>query len=124
MHMSFNIMTLGGMAAAVGLITDDTVVMVEHIIRRLRAESGRSPRQGDACRSRVHPAARRVIRLHHHHLCTAGIPVRGDRSVFQGPVADPGPSLFVSFLVAWLAVPLLADRLLSRKDAAQKEGEL
>ena len=40
LHMSFNIMTLGGMAAAVGLITDDTVVMVEHIIRRLRADPG------------------------------------------------------------------------------------
>jgi multidrug efflux pump subunit AcrB len=33
--MSFNIMTLGGMAAAVGLIVDDAIVMVEHIVRRL-----------------------------------------------------------------------------------------
>src|SRR5258708_9790055 len=35
--MSFNIMTLGGMAAAVGLIVDDAIVMVEHIVRRLAA---------------------------------------------------------------------------------------
>src|SRR6516165_2097094 len=35
-QMSFNIMTLGGMAAAVGLIIDDAIVMVEHIMRRLR----------------------------------------------------------------------------------------
>jgi multidrug efflux pump subunit AcrB len=35
--MSFNIMTLGGMAAAVGLIIDDAIVMVEHIVRRIRA---------------------------------------------------------------------------------------
>ncbi len=40
LHMSFNIMTLGGMAAAVGLIVDDAIVMVEHIIRRLRQSSG------------------------------------------------------------------------------------
>ncbi|MEJ2726752.1 MAG: efflux RND transporter permease subunit, partial [Deltaproteobacteria bacterium] len=40
LHMSFNIMTLGGMAAAVGLIIDDTVVMMEHIIRRLRGGAG------------------------------------------------------------------------------------
>ncbi len=33
---SFNIMTLGGMAAAVGLIIDDAIVMSEHIVRRLR----------------------------------------------------------------------------------------
>src|ERR1019366_3076757 len=32
---SFNIMTLGGMAAAVGLIIDDAIVMIEHMERRL-----------------------------------------------------------------------------------------
>ncbi len=34
--MSFNMMTLGGMAAAVGLVVDDCVVMLEHIMRRLQ----------------------------------------------------------------------------------------
>jgi multidrug efflux pump subunit AcrB len=38
--MSFNIMTLGGMAAAVGLIIDDAIVMIEHIVRRLRGAEG------------------------------------------------------------------------------------
>ena len=40
LNMSFNIMTLGGMAAAVGLIIDDAIVLVEHLIRRLRGHSG------------------------------------------------------------------------------------
>src|ERR1700704_2328065 len=40
--MSFNIMTLGGMAAAVGLIVDDAIVMIEHIVRRLRGATERS----------------------------------------------------------------------------------
>lgn len=35
--MSFNIMTLGGIAAAVGLLIDDVIVMVEHIARRAAA---------------------------------------------------------------------------------------
>ena len=35
--MSFNIMTLGGIAAAVGLLIDDIIVMVEHIARRADA---------------------------------------------------------------------------------------
>ena len=41
--MSFNIMTLGGMAAAIGLIIDDAIVMIEQIERRLhsRGEQGR-----------------------------------------------------------------------------------
>ncbi len=42
LDMSFNIMTLGGMAAAVGLIIDDAIVMIEHIMRRLR-EARRRP---------------------------------------------------------------------------------
>jgi CzcA family heavy metal efflux pump len=41
-HNSFNMMTLGGMAAAVGLVVDDVVVMLEHMMRRLQegAEEG------------------------------------------------------------------------------------
>jgi CzcA family heavy metal efflux pump len=38
--MSFNIMTLGGIAAAVGLVIDDVIVMVEHVARRAGAEEG------------------------------------------------------------------------------------
>ena len=39
LDQSFNIMTLGGMAAAVGLIIDDAIVMSEHIVRRLHRGS-------------------------------------------------------------------------------------
>ncbi len=39
MGMSFNMMTLGGMAAAVGLVVDDAVVMLEHQMRRLEEAS-------------------------------------------------------------------------------------
>ncbi|MCB5943959.1 efflux RND transporter permease subunit [Acidocella sp. KAb 2-4] len=38
--MSFNIMTLGGLAASVGLVIDDVIVMIEHIARRSAAETG------------------------------------------------------------------------------------
>jgi multidrug efflux pump subunit AcrB len=48
LHMSFNIMTLGGMAAAVGLIIDDTIVMVEEIVRRLK--EGESEHQTNVLR--------------------------------------------------------------------------
>lgn len=33
---TFNMMTLGGMAAAVGLVIDDVVVMLEHVMRRMQ----------------------------------------------------------------------------------------
>jgi CzcA family heavy metal efflux pump len=41
--MSFNIMTLGGLAASVGLVIDDVIVMIEHIARRSTADE---PREG------------------------------------------------------------------------------
>jgi len=41
--MSFNIMTLGGLAASVGLVIDDVIVMIEHIARR---STGDEPRKG------------------------------------------------------------------------------
>ncbi|WP_109123540.1 efflux RND transporter permease subunit [Dyella sp. C11] len=51
--MSFNIMTLGGIAAAVGLVIDDVIVMVEHVARRAGADDG-----GEAA---VLPAAREFL---------------------------------------------------------------
>ena len=41
--MSFNMMTLGGMAAAVGLIVDDAVVMLEHMVRRMQEGRAGTP---------------------------------------------------------------------------------
>jgi len=54
MGMSFNIMTLGGIAAAVGLLIDDVIVMVEHIARRVGDK-------GEAARDEVLPAAREFL---------------------------------------------------------------
>ncbi len=44
--LSLNIMTLGGMAAAVGLVIDDAIVVVEHIARRAH-ESAACAETGD-----------------------------------------------------------------------------
>jgi len=56
--MSFNIMTLGGIAAAVGLLIDDVIVMVEHIARRAGAIGPDGLPIGDAA---VIPAAREFM---------------------------------------------------------------
>ncbi len=56
--MSFNIMTLGGIAAAVGLLIDDVIVMVEHIARRAGATGADGKPAGDAA---VLPAAREFM---------------------------------------------------------------
>jgi multidrug efflux pump subunit AcrB len=56
--MSFNIMTLGGIAAAVGLLIDDVIVMVEHIARRAGAKGEDGQPLGDKA---VLPAAREFM---------------------------------------------------------------
>lgn len=43
MGMSFNMMTLGGLAAVVGLVVDDAVVMLEHMVRRMQEGVAREP---------------------------------------------------------------------------------
>ncbi len=53
--MTFNIMTLGGIAAAIGLLIDDAIVMIEHIARRAGA-----PALADA-NAAVLPAAREFL---------------------------------------------------------------
>ncbi len=122
LKMSFNIMTLGGMAAAVGLIIDDAIVMVEHIVRRVR-----DAREGDP-HSRVLEAAREFTNpLAGSSAATIIIftPLAFLSGVtgafFKALSLTMAASLVISFIVAWLAVPILCASFLKRKDAEIEE---
>jgi len=122
LHSSFNIMTLGGMAAAVGLIIDDAIVMVEHIIRRLRGHPG--PNHGLVWTA----AAEFSLPLVASSLSTVIIfaPLAFLSGVtgafFKALSLTMAASLAISFLIAWIGVPVLADHFLTDKDAGQEEG--
>ena len=116
MGLSFNIMTLGGMAAAVALIIDDAIVMIEHIMRRMRDAEG-------SYLERIHLAANEFSKpLAGSSASTIIIfaplafltGVSG--SFFKALSLTMASALVISFLVAWLAVPLLASHTLSHKD--------
>src|SRR5947208_5424388 len=122
LKMSFNIMTLGGMAAAVGLIIDDAIVMVEHIVRRVRGT-----RDGDG-RSRVLEAAREFTNpLAGSSAATIIIftPLAFLSGVtgafFKALSVTMAAGLIISFVVAWLAVPTLCATFLKRRDAEIEE---
>ncbi len=119
--MSFNIMTLGGMAAAVGLIIDDSIVMVEHIIRRLRGGGDHHGKVMEATRELSKPllgssASTIIIFLPLAFL--SGV----TGAFFKSLSLTMAAGLFISYWVARLAEPLIADHLLTAKDAGQEEG--
>ena len=122
LHSSFNIMTLGGMAAAVGLIIDDAIVMVEHVVRRLRGHSG--SHHGlvwDAAAEFTQPliaSSLSTIIIFAPLAFLTGV----TGAFFKALSLTMAASLVISFVVAWLAVPILADKFLTQKDADQKEG--
>ena len=113
----FNIMTLGGMAAAIGLFIDDVVVVVEHLVRRIREAESHSP-------ATLFAAAREFTRpLMGSSLSTIVIfaplaflgGVTG--AFFSALSLTMASGLAISFFIAWLVVPVLASWLLGQKDA-------
>ncbi|MBS0581923.1 MAG: efflux RND transporter permease subunit [Proteobacteria bacterium] len=107
--MSFNIMTLGGIAAAVGLVIDDMIVIVEHIARRAGVpgvEDGKAA---------VLPATREFLRpLTGSSLATliVFLPLSfmsGVTGSFSKALAvTMAAALMISYLFAAFIVPILA----------------
>jgi len=122
-HFSFNIMTLGGMAAAVGLVIDDAIVMIEQIMRRIRGRT-----EGAEHEQTIMQAATEFFQpLLGSSMATTIIflplafldGVTG--AFFKALSLTMASSLIVSFIVAWLAVPLLASHALREKDAEEED---
>jgi CzcA family heavy metal efflux pump len=119
--MSFNIMTLGGMAAAVGLIIDDAIVMIEHLVRRLH-----SPNESSLeTRVRISNAAHEFTRpLFGSSMSTIiiFIPLAFLSGItgafFKALSLTMAISLIFSLVFAWLALPILSAKVLSEKDFA------
>jgi multidrug efflux pump subunit AcrB len=109
-------------AAAVGLVIDDAIVMIEHVIRRLQGGIG-------PWRDRVLTAAREFTRPLVGSSATTIIifvppaflsGVTG--AFFKALSLTMAASLVISFLIAWLAVPLLALHVLRGHDAKPHTG--
>ncbi|MDA3920028.1 MAG: efflux RND transporter permease subunit [Salinisphaera sp.] len=119
--MTLNMMTLGGMAAAVGLIIDDMIVMIEQIVRRVQdtGEHG-IERVLESAREFTQPqvgssASTIIIFLPLTFL--SGV----TGAFFKALSLTMASALFISFLVAWLVVPVLANFMLGAKDTKQEK---
>ena len=120
-HMSLNIMTLGGMAAAVGLIIDDAIVMAEHIMRRLADGGGndseRVRRAADEFTSPLFGSSAATIIIFLPLAFLSGV----TGAFFKALSLTMACALFVSFLIAWIALPILCARVLGKDDAESQE---
>ena len=124
LHMSFNMMTLGGIAAAVGLVVDDGVVMLEHIMRRLQ-ESPEEVAPGENRLTSVFSAAGEMARpLIGSSLGTmvvfAPLAFLGGVTggFFKALAVTMTAALAVSLLFALLVAPVLARAWLKDADIA------
>ena len=133
--MSFNIMTLGGIAAAVGLVIDDVIVMVEHIARRAGARAQHTQDDTVVGAAGVLPAAREFMRpLTASSLATLIVFVPlgflgGVTGAFSKALSiTMACALSVSYLMAAVVVPLIARRVIDFRrwhDPAQdRQGQL
>ena len=121
MGQSFNLMTLGGLAAAVGLIIDDAIVVVENIV--LHRDSGQS--RGEAIRS-----ALREIRVPLVFSTITPIVVflplisiTGVTGTFFRALAlTVGTSLFTSLALALTWTPTLSHYLLRRRKSSPRKS--
>lgn len=121
LNINFNMMSLGGLAAGIGLMLDDVIVVAEYIVRRVRMKRDITPNTiwqaaADFLPSLAGTSAATVVIL--MPLAFLGN-VTG--AFFQTLSLTMASGLVISFLAAWLAVPMLASFLLTKRDAEAKD---
>ena len=116
--LSFNMMTMGGLAAAVGLVVDDIVVMLEHIMRRMQ-EGARSKDEllaaADEMGSPLVGSTLATIVVFVPLAFISGV----TGGFFKALAVTMVAALATSLLYARFVIPLMAAGWLKPKDAEQ-----
>ncbi len=114
---SFNLMTLGGLAAAVGLVIDDAIVVLENIVLHRDAGQSRSQAIQSALRELTIPLIGSTVTpivVFLPLISTTGV----TGSFFRALAVTMTVSLFTSLLLALTWTPTLSLYLVRRKDTA------
>src|SRR5689334_9701037 len=119
---SFNLMTLGGLAAAVGLVIDDAIVVLENIVLHRDAGQGRLEAIQSALKEMTAPLIGSTITPIVVFLPLVSITgVTG--TFFRALAVTMTVSLFTSLLLALTWTPTLSQYLVRRKEVRPPEGE-
>jgi len=117
---SFDLMTLGGLAAAVGLVIDDAIVVVENIV--LHRDSGQS--RGDAIRSALREIRKPLVGSTVTPIVVflPLISITGVTGTFFRALAiTVGAALLTSLVLALTWTPTLSHYLLRREGSSRRE---
>ncbi len=118
MGQSFNLMTLGGLAAAVGLVIDDAIVVVENIV--LHRDSGQS--RSEAIRSAIREIRVPLVgsTITPIVVFLPLISVTGvEGTFFRALAVTVGTALLTSLALALTWTPTLSHYLLRRRSSEQ-----
>ena len=112
---TFNLMTLGAMAIAIGLVIDDSVVITENIVRHLRLTSNRHEAIRQAVQELIWPVTTSTLTT-----VVVFLPLRLLTGVvgqfFAALSITLTIAVLVSLLLALSVIPLMADQFLREKD--------
>jgi CzcA family heavy metal efflux pump len=112
---TFNLMTLGAMAIAIGLVIDDSVVITENIVRHLRLTNNRHEAIRQAVQELIWPVTTSTITT-----VVVFLPLRLLTGVvgqfFAALSITLTIAVLVSLLLALSIIPLMADQFLREKD--------
>lgn len=115
---TFNLMTLGAMAIAIGLVIDDSVVITENIVRHLKLKRNRHEAIREAVQELIWPVTTSTLTT-----VVVFLPLR----LLSGVVGQFFAALsitltiavMVSLLLALSIIPLMADQFLREQDTDQ-----
>jgi CzcA family heavy metal efflux pump len=121
--MSFNIMTLGGIAAALGLIIDDAIVVVENVIRHLALRRTSAAAAVQVSVAEILPpilgSSLSTIVVFAPLVFLTGV----TGAFFRSLSLTMAASLLVSLLLSLSFIPLLAQHWITEREAARQEKE-
>jgi CzcA family heavy metal efflux pump len=117
---SFNLMTLGAMAIAIGLVIDDAVVITENIIRHMHLEPDRRIAIRDAVQELIWPVTTSTLTTVVVFL-PLGLLTGVEGQFFKALSITLTVAVLVSLVVALSIIPLLSEQLLSRPEMVEDE---
>jgi CzcA family heavy metal efflux pump len=118
---TFNLMTLGAMAIAIGLVIDDAVVITENIVRHARLQHNRELAISEAIQELIWPVTTSTITTVVVFL-PLGLLTGVEGQFFKALSITLTVAVLVSLLVALTIIPLLSEQFLNTGEVGREES--